>query len=188
MTMRRLVMWNLQTLDGHFEGDAPWDLGFHESVWGDELEEFSLEQGKEVGTLLFGRATYEGMASYWSTASGPIADLMNEIPKVVFSRTLDAATWKNTRLVRRDAADEVTELKRGEGKDLFVFGSAKLCDSLMRRGLFDELRICVAPVVLGSGGPLFRPGSPRQNLTLLQARPLATGGVILRYGAKPQDA
>ena len=182
--MRRLVMWNLQTLDGCFEGNEPWDLDFHEAAWGDELQQFSLEQAKEVGTRLFGRATYEGMASYWTTATGPIADFMNEVPKVVFSRTLDAATWNNTRLVRRDAADEVAELKRGEGKDLFVFGSAKLCDSLMRRGLFDELRLCVAPVVLGTGVPLFKPGSPRQNLTLLQARPLATGGVILRYAAR----
>ena len=184
--MRRLVMWNLQTLDGCFEGKAPWDLDFHDTAWGDELEQFSLEQAREVGTLLFGRVTYEGMASHWTNATGPIADFMNDVPKVVFSRTLDAATWKNTRLVRRDAADEVGELKRGEGKDLFVFGSAKLCDSLILRGLFDELRICVAPVVLGAGVPLFKPGRPRQNLTLLQARTLATGGVILRYGAKPR--
>ena len=186
--MPRLVMWNLQTLDGCFEGNAPWDLEFHETAWGDELRQFSLEQAEEVGTLLFGRATYEGMASHWTTATGPIADFMNDVPKVVFSRTLDAATWKNARLVRRDAADEVAELKRGEGKDLFVFGSAKLCDSLMRRDLFDELRLCVAPVVLGTGVPLFKPGGPRQNLALLQARPLATGGVILRYAGKPRDA
>jgi dihydrofolate reductase len=183
--MPRLVMWNLQTLDGCFEGKAPWDLEFHETAWGEELQQFSLQQAEEeVGTLLFGRATYEGMAAYWSTATGPIADFMNAVPKVVFSRTLDAATWSNTRLVRRDAADEIAELKRGEGKDLFVFGSARLCDSLLRRGLFDELRICLAPVVLGAGAPLFRPGSARQDLTLLQARPLSTGGVILRYGAK----
>jgi dihydrofolate reductase len=181
-------MWNLQSLDGYFEGKAPWDLDFHETAWGDELQQFSLDQAKEVGTLLYGRATYEGMADYWTKATGPIADFMSDVPKVVFSRTLDAATWKNSRLVRRDAADEVAELKRGEGKDLFVFGSAKLCDSLMRRGLFDELRICLAPVVLGTGVPLFKPGSPRQDLTLLQARPLATGGLILRYAAKPRDA
>jgi dihydrofolate reductase len=186
--MRRLVMWNLQTLDGYFEGKAPWDLEFHDTAWGDELEQFSLEQAKEVGTLLFGRATYEGMASHWTTATGPIADFMNDVQKVVFSRTLDAATWKNARLVRRDAADEVAELKRGEGKDLFVFGSAKLCDSLLRLGLFDEIRICLAPVALGTGVPLFKPGSPRQNLALLEARPLATGGVILRYAAKPRHA
>jgi dihydrofolate reductase len=185
--MRRLVMWNLQTLDGCFEGKEPWDLEFHETAWGDELKQYSLEQIREVGTLLYGRATYEGMFAHWRKETGPIADFMTEVPKVVFSRTLDAATWKNTRLVRRDAADEVAELKRGEGKDLFVFGSAKLSDSLMRRGLFDELRICVAPVVLGTGVPLFKPGSPRQDLTLLEARPLATGGVILRYSANPRE-
>ena len=86
------------------------------------------------------------------------------------------------------AADVVGELTRGAAMDLFVFGSAKLSDSLLRRGLFDELRICVAPVVLGAGVPLFKPGSPRQQFTLLQARPLATGAVILRYAAKPRDA
>ena len=182
--MRRLVMWNLQTLDGYFEGKAPWDLEFHEAAWGEELQQFSLDQLKEIGAVLYGRATYEGMASYWAKATGPTADAMNDLPKIVFSRTLDAAPWKNTRLVRGDAADEIAELKRGDGKDLFVFGSAKLSDSLLRRGLFDELRICVAPVVLGTGVPLFKPGSPRQNLALLESRPLATGGIILRYGAK----
>lgn len=128
------------------------------------------------------------MANYWTKATGPIADFMNDVPKVVFSRTLDAATWKNTRLVRRDAAEDVAELKQGEGKDLFVFGSARLCDSLLRRGLFDELRICLAPVVLGAGVPLFKPGSPRQDLSLLQARALATGGVILRYATMARAA
>ena len=186
--MRRLVMWNVQTLDGCFEGEKPWDLDFHDTAWGEELQQFSLEQANEIGTLLYGRVTYEGMAKYWTTATGPTADFMNEVPKVVFSRTLDAATWKNARLVNRDAADEVAELKRGEGKDLFVLGSAKLSDSLLRCGLFDELRICVAPVVLGSGVPLFKPGGARQGLTLLEARPLATGGVILRYAAKSRDA
>lgn len=185
--MRRLLMWNLQTLDGYFEGKAPWDLDFHETAWGDELRDFAVRQLRdEVGAVLYGRATYQGMFDYWSKAKGEIADFMNELPKVVFSRTLEAAGWKNTRLVRRDAVDEVEELKRGDGKDLFVFGSAKLSDSLLRQGLFDELRICVAPVVLGTGVPLFKPGSPRQGLALLEARPLATGGIILRYAPKPQ--
>jgi dihydrofolate reductase len=139
---------------------------------------------RQVGTLLFGRATYEGMADYWPKATGATADFMNRVPKLVFSRTLDTATWNNARLVRRDAAEEVAELKRGSGKDLFVFGSAKLCDSLMRAGLFDEYRVCVAPVVLGTGVPLFKPGAPRLDLTLLEARPLSTGGVILRYAPK----
>lgn len=182
--MPRLVMWNLQTLDGCFEGPQPWDLDFHNAAWGDELQRFSLEQTAEVGTLLYGRNTYEGMAKHWSTATGAVAEFLNAVPKVVFSRTLDAADWHNSRLVRGEAADEVVELKRRPGKDLFVFGSAKLSDSLMRRGLFDEYRICIAPVVLRNGAPLFKPGGPRQDLTLLEARPLATGAIILRYAPK----
>jgi dihydrofolate reductase len=184
LNMRRLIMWNVQTIDGYFEGAKPWDLDFHNAAWGDELERFSLEQAQEVGTLLYGRATYEGMASYWTTATGATAEFMNSVPKIVFSRTLPAATWTNSRLVRGDAADEVASLKREQGKDLFVFGSAKLSDALMRRGLFDEYRICIAPVVLRSGVPLFKSGGQAQHLTLLESRPLATGGVILRYAPK----
>jgi dihydrofolate reductase len=129
------------------------------------------------------------MAAYWTAAThepGAIADFMNSVPKVVFSNTLQAATWNNTRLVSGDAADVVARLKREEGKDLFVFGSAKLCDGLMRRGLFDEYRLCLTPVVLGNGVPLFKPGTEGRRLSLIDSRPLKTGGVILRYEpAKP---
>jgi len=182
--MRRLIMWNVQTIDGYFEGGTPWDLDFHNAAWGDELERFSREQTAEVGTLLYGRATYEGMARYWATATGATAEFMKSVPKIVFSRTLAEATWTNSRLVRGDAADEVASLKREEGKDLFVLGSAKLSDSLMQRGLFDEYRICIAPVVLRNGVQLFKPGGQAQHLTLLESRALATGGVILRYAPK----
>jgi dihydrofolate reductase len=75
-------------------------------------------------------------------------------------------------------------MKRGDGKDLFVFGSATLSDSLMRRGLFDEYRLCLAPVVLGTGTPLFKPGAPRSDRRLLEARALDSGGVILRYAPR----
>lgn len=179
--MRKLVMWNLQTLDGYFEGTEPWSLDFHDTVWGPELEQMSIGQEDEVGTLLFGRATYEGMAKYWSTATGHIAEFMNGVPKVVFSDTLDEATWNNTRLMRGDAADAVAALKNEDGKDLFVFGSAALCDSLRRRGLFDEYRVCLAPILLGRGVPLFKPSDDRRRLRLAESRQLATGGVILRY-------
>ena len=182
--MRKLIMWNLQTIDGYFEGAKPWDLDFHNAAWGPELERFSHEQVQEIGAVLYGRATYEGMASYWTTATGATAEFMNSVPKVVFSRTLAAATWTNSRLVRGDAADEVASLKREQGKDLFVFGSAQLSDSLMRRGLFDEYRLCIAPIVLRNGVPLFKSGGQAQHLTLLESRALATGGVILRYAPK----
>jgi len=188
--MRKLIQWNLMTLDGCVDGAKPWELDWHLTAWGEELERISLDQLPQIGTLLFGRVTYEGMAAHWTKATGAIADLMNSVPKVVFSNTLKAADWNNTRLVTGDAADAVTAMKRQAGKDLYIFGSAKLCDGLMRRGLFDEYRICLAPIVLDSGVPLFKPGVRRHHLKLLEARTLKTGAVVLRYapGTPPAGA
>jgi dihydrofolate reductase len=179
--MRQLIMWNLVTLDGYFEGPKPWDIDWHNSIWGDELENLSLEQLRSVGMLVFGRRTYEGMASYWPSAEGQVAEFMNSVPKVVFSRTLEKAAWKNTRLVKSDAAEEVVKLKQEPGKDLFIFGSAELSATLARHGLIDEYRLALAPLVLGSGNPLFKPSPQRLPLRLVEARSLKSGGVILRY-------
>ena len=182
--MRRLVAWNVMTLDGYFEGSNPWDLGFHETVWGDELEAFSLEQGKEIGTLLFGRRTYEGMAAYWSGGNsepGAITDMMNSIEKAVATRTLAEATWNNTRLLKGEAVAAVRALKAEDGKDVYVFGSADLLSSLLGAGLVDEYRICLVPVVLGAGNPLFKPQDQQVKMRLESARPLKTGGAILTY-------
>jgi dihydrofolate reductase len=157
-------MWNLVSLDGFFEGAKKWDLDWHEYVWGPELEEISLEQGKTADALLFGRVTYEGMAAYWTTAEGAVADYMNSVPKIVFSRTLARADWNNTRLVREDAEGEIAKLKNASGQNLFVFGSARLSASLMQHDLFDEYRLCVVPVVLGVGTPLFKPSHERKRM------------------------
>ncbi len=181
--MSRLVMWNLITLDGFFEGAASWDLGWHELVWGEELERISLEQLRGADQLLFGRVTYEGMASYWPSAEGEVADLMNSVPKVVFSRTLRQPDWSNTRLAGDDAVAEVSRLKgEGDGETL-VFGSGELCAALTRAGLFDEYRLAVVPVLLGRGKTLFGRGLEQLKLSLLEARPLDSGAVILRYAA-----
>jgi len=179
--MRKLFMWNLVSLDGFFEGAKSWDLGWHESVWGDELERLSIDQLKSADMLLFGRVTYEGMAGYWSSAKGEIADRMNNIRKVVFSRTLEKASWNNTKLVKGNAAEEVAKLKEQNGKDLFIFGSANLSSTLMRHHLIDEYRLCLAPIVLGAGTPLFKASPETMKLKLIEARPLKSGGVILRY-------
>lgn len=179
--MSKLIMWNLVTLDGYFEGAKSWDLDWHEYVWGEELERLSIEQLRSADRLLFGRVTYEGMAAYWRTAQGEVADLMNDLPKVVFSRTLETAEWANTTLVKENAAAAVSELKQQGNRNMFVFGSADFSTTLMNDGLFDEYRLAMAPVVLGSGKPLFGRGLSRQRLKLLEARPLSSGCVILRY-------
>jgi dihydrofolate reductase len=179
--MRRLIMWNMVTLDGFFEGTKSWEIDWHEYVWGEELEQLSKEQLRSADMLLFGRVTYQGMAGYWSSEKGEIADFMNNIPKVVFSRTLEKAGWKNTRLVKENAEQEVATLKQQPGKDLFIFGSANLSSTLMQHRLIDEYRLGVNPVILGAGSPLFKASPNRMKMKLLEARPLKSGCVILRY-------
>lgn len=178
--MRKLIMWNLMTLDGYFEGPNR-DIDWHEDVWGDELERFSIEQCHAAGALLFGRVTYELMANYWPQAKGEIADFMNGLPKIVASRTMETADWHNTRLVRENVPEEIARLKAESGKDIFIFGSAELSASLIPQGLIDEFRLCVVPMVLGGGNSLFKASPERLKLRLLDSRPLKTGAVILRY-------
>ena len=178
--MRKLIMWNVITLDGYFEGEKAWDLDFHDLAWGKELEDFSIEQLKSADMIIYGEKTYKGMADYWITAEGETAGYMNKIAKVVCSSTLKTAGWKNTTIVR-DAVTEIPELKQEGDGNLFVFGSGNLSESLMKADLFDEYRLCVVPVFLGKGRRLFEEGLPYQKLKLLEARPLQTGGVILRY-------
>jgi dihydrofolate reductase len=179
--MRKLIMWNIITLDGYFEGNQNWDLPFHNVVWGQELEKLSIDQLHSADYLVFGRVTYEGMAAYWTKAEGEIADLMNRISKVVFSKTLKFAEWNNTTLISENATDEIKKLKVKGGKDLYVFGSANLSETLINDNLFDEYRIGIAPVILGSGRPLFRQGTSPKNLSLVSTQQLSTGGVVLRY-------
>lgn len=179
--MTRLIMWNLVTLDGFFEGAKKWDLDWHEYAWGDELQQFSLEQEKTADALLFGRVTYEGMAAYWKTAKGETAEFMNRVPKVVFSRTLAKGDWNNTRVVGKDAVGEVAKMKKASGRNIFVFGSSDLSKTLMDHNLFDEYRLCIVPVVLGAGTPLFKKTADRKRMKLRESRPLKSGGVILFY-------
>lgn len=180
-TGAKLIFWNVMTLDGFFEAKNKWEIDFHNSVWGEELEQFSAEQLQSCSALVFGRVTYEGMASYWKAETGEIADFMNSLPKIVCSNTLTHADWANTTILSGDIGREIAAVKQRSDKDLFVFGSADLSATLMQLGLIDEYRICLAPVVLGAGTPLFKTQPERMTMKLLEARPLKTGGVILRY-------
>jgi dihydrofolate reductase len=180
--MGKLIIWNVMSLDGAFDGAAPWDLSMHETVWGPELKKLSEEQLAEATCLLFGRRTYEGMRDYWTTSTEGEAPAMNSTPKAVVSSTLPKADWSNSRLLR--SLDDVKALKKeAGGKTIFVFGSAKLTSSLREAGLIDEYRICVAPLLLGKtgGAPLFKPSDNRQRLDLIKAEPITGGGVLLFY-------
>lgn len=173
-------MWNVISLDGYFQGKKAWDLDFHQTVWGKELEDYSIEQLETADMLVFGRNTYEGMATYWATEEGKVSEYMNKVQKIVCSTTLKAADWNNS-LVVKDALAEIPKLKQAGDGNMFVFGSGNLSASLMKAGLFDEYRFCIAPVFLGNGKRLFGEDLPYQKLDLLKKRPLKTGGVILIY-------
>ena len=177
--MRRLVMWNMVTLDGFFDGDRSWEINWRQNVWGEDLERFALEsQSAEI--LLFEGPTYERMAAYWSGATGEIAERINAMPKIVFSRSLKKARWNNSRLVTADPATEVAGLKREPGEDLVIFGGTALPATLAQSGLIDEYRLGVHPVILGDGGLLRRSAS---TLSLLEATTSQSGRTVLRYAA-----
>ncbi len=185
--MRKLIMWNIISLDGYFEGNKNWELPFHEKIWGPELEKLSLEQLHLADYLVFGRVTYEGMADYWTKAleqnneQEEIAELMNKIPKLVFSKTLKSVEWNNSTLIKENASAEISKLKAQGNGDMYVFGSADLSETFINDNLFDEYRLGIAPVILGSGRLLFKQGLSSINLNLISTQQLSNGGVVLKY-------
>jgi dihydrofolate reductase len=179
--MRKMFAFIMVTVDGYYEGP---NQEFDFWVVDDEFNEFSVEQLDEADTLVFGRVTYEGMAAYWPTPEGEeddprVAARMNNLPKIVVSRTLAKAEWANTRLI--ETAEELRAVKQEPGKDIAILGSPDLTASLMQAGLVDELRIMVNPVVLGAGKSLFRTASERTSLRLLESRTFRSGNVLLYY-------
>ena len=185
--MRKLFSFHVTTLDGYYEGA---NQEFDWPIVDEEFNQFALQQLEEVDTLLFGRVTYQLMASYWPTPAAEqddpkVAARMNDLPKLVVSRTLEDAAWANTRLIRDDAAAELTQLKQQPGKDMVIMGSSELTVSLLQLGVLDEVRVMVAPVVLGAGRSLFRTADERIGLRLLRARPFDSGNVLLTY--QPAD-
>src|SRR3989344_2178690 len=183
--MRKLIMWNVITLDGFFEGEKSWDLSFHDLIWSDEVEKFGIEQLKSADMLVFGRITYEGMAKYWTSAKGETAKYMNSIQKIVCSRTMKSVEWNNSRLVK-DPVNEILKLKKQGNGNMFVFGSGNLSEALMKKNLFDEFRLLIAPLLLGKGRRLFNPGLNYQQLNLLESKNISSNGVILRYAPVSQ--
>ncbi len=178
--MANLITFNLVTLDGFFEGPD------HSIDWhnvDDEFNAFAAEQLDRLGGLMFGRVTYELMASYWPTESSddPVAERMNALPKYVASRTLRSVDWQNSRLLGPDLAGEIRRLKQSADGDIGIFGSGKLIAALMPLGLIDVHGVMVNPVILGRGTPLFQDVEERSDLTLIDARPFASGNVLLRY-------
>jgi dihydrofolate reductase len=185
--MRKVILSNSVTLDGFFEGPNG-ELDWH--IVDEEIKQYANDLLSNVDALLFGRVTYQLMADYWpAAATNPstskseleIAHKMNNLPKIVFSKTLQEVKWNNSRLVKDNIAQEIYKMKQQPGKDMVIFGSGSIVSTLMQHGLIDEYRIIVNPVVLGNGNPLFKGINGKQNLKLLKSRVFGSGVLILYY-------
>jgi dihydrofolate reductase len=184
--MRRLIVFNQVTLDGYFtdrDGDISWaHKDSHDAEW----KAFVEGNADSGGLLLFGRITYELMASFWPTPAAAqfdpvLAERMNNLPKVVFSRTLDQVSWSHSKLVKGDLATEVRKMKQETGEDMAILGSGSIVAQLAQEGLIDEYQVVVNPVVLGQGRTMFEGLKERLNLKLTKTRTFGNGNVLLCY-------
>lgn len=184
--MRRLIAFNSITLDGYFtgpNGDLSWA---HKERNDPEFQSFVEGNAKGDGVLLFGRVTYELMASYWPTPlaiqNDPVvAERMNGGAKVVFSRTMDTASWSNTTVVKGDLVSEVRRMKEEPGPGIAILGSGSIVAQLTHARLIDEYQIVLTPVVIGAGRTMFEGVTDRLSLRLTETRPFVNGSVFLRY-------
>lgn len=185
--MRKVVLFMHLSLDG-FAADANHDLGF--LSYDEELARYADELVKTVGSPLYGRTTYQLMESYWPTVlTKPNANKqalahaqwVENVPKIVFSKTLKEVTWNNTRLIKDNVAEEVKKLKQQPGKDLVIFGSPGLAAYFMNLGLIDEYQLTVHPIILGNGISMFTNNTTKNNLKLLDTKTLKSGVVTLHY-------
>ena len=202
--MRKLIYSMMVSLDGFIDRRPPIPAGDRAGERGstrpddtnqldwviidEEIHSFANDEAREAGAFLYGRRLYENMAAFWPAADTlpdmpdyvvEFARIWKPKPKIVFSKTLDQVEW-NSRLVRGDVAEEVEKLKAQPGGDLSV-GGANLAATLIGRGLVDEYRLLVHPVVIGSGTPFFPPVRSDIKLRLLETKRFSSGVVFLRY-------
>lgn len=187
--MRKIIVFNLVTVDGFFAGPNG-EIDWHN--YDEEIGAFSMTQMQTLGALIFGRTTYDLMASYWPTPEGMqsepvVAEIMNSIPKIVFSKALsevsDGPLWKNVQIMREIDPEEIKKLKAQDGKDIAIFGSGTIVQQMTNLGLIDEYRLMVNPLILGNGKPLFKDVTNRVSLKLVDSRQFKNGNVLLTYQA-----
>ena len=182
--MRKVIVSNFVSLDGFMarpNGELDW------FVVNEEFFDYANDLIKKVDTILYGRVTYEGMARYWPTVTSPddiMAERINNLPKLVFTKTLKSVSWgdyNTVRLAKDSLGDEVTKLKQQAGKDIVIYGSGNIASQLTQLGLIDEYQLVVCPVVLGKGLPQFRNIDPSIKLKLLETTPFKSGSILLKY-------
>jgi dihydrofolate reductase len=184
--MRTLTVFNHVTLDGFFvdaNGDMRWA---HRDSGDKEWSAFVAENAGGGGVLVFGRVTYQMMEGYWPTPAAKkndpaVAERMNGMPKVVFSRTLEQVSWSNTTLVKTDLPGAIRKLKAESGPDLVILGSGTIVAQLASAGLIDRYQLVLNPLAIGSGRTLFDGIKNKVTLKLTKSRTFKNGNVVLSY-------
>lgn len=178
--MRRVIASEFVSLDGVME-EPSWTFQFPS----EEQDKFKFDELSASDALLLGRVTYEGFAAAWpqmEEQTGEYGAWMNGYPKYVVSETLEEPLeWNNSTLIKENVAEEVSRLKQQPGKDILIFGSSDLVNTLMQHDLIDEYRIMIFPVVVGSGKRLFRDGNDTKALKLVDTKTFGSGVVVLFY-------
>ena len=186
-TSRKIKVFNQISLDGYFT-DANGDMSWAHKQ-DKEWSEFAASNASGSSALMFGRKTYEQMAAFWPTpmaaqVAPAVAKKMNEAPKVVCSRTLEArGLWTNTRLLEGDLVEATKALKAEAGPDVVIMGSGTIIAQLTEAGLIDDYQLVIVPVVLGGGRSLFEGVKRRPELKLVETRRFTNGNVVLWYAA-----
>lgn len=187
--MRKIITTTWVTLDGFIAGPDG-DMGWVGESFDERMGQYEYDLVSAADTLLLGRVTYESFAGSWpkvpdnpavSEGEKAYARLLNAMRKVVFSKTLAAAEWNNSTLHREVLPEEIKRLKAEPGKDIIIYGSASIIQSLMNLGLIDEYQLLLYPLVLGNGKPLFKNVQQRQSLKLAQSEVFPSGVVLLQY-------
>jgi dihydrofolate reductase len=181
VAMRKLVAWELVSLDGVMETPEEWAFSYSN----DEMAKVQGAGMAEADAMLLGRVTFQELASYWpyqNSADQPFTDYLNNTAKYVVSATLEEPLeWQNSTLIKDKVAEEISKLKQHPGKDIVILGSSTLVRSLLADDLLDELQLMVHPLVLGSGKRLFGDGGDRKALELVDSKTFGTGVLYLTY-------
>ncbi len=183
--MGKLIAYNFTTLNGYFKGPEN-DISWHRH--GEEESGFASDNLEARATLLFGRVTYEMMASFWPTPMAKenmpeVAKGMNESEKIVFSTTLESSEWENTTIIKEDLVEAVRKLKAIPGKVMTILGSGSIIAQLAEARLIDEYQFMIDPVAIGEGTPTFQGLTRKLDLKLTDHRVFNSGVVLLSYAA-----
>lgn len=185
--MRKLFWQISMTLDGFMEGPNR-ELTETAEISDPDFDRYASDMLQSIDDIVLGRVTYQVFEQYWPSASGPDAERLNNLPKLVFSRTPQELAWHNSRLATRGVPEEIAHLKQQPGRDIALFGSANLARALAEEGLIDEYRLFVSPVVLGRGHRAFGDLRDRIGLKLLKAETWRSGVTALFYATEGSGA